>query len=120
MRGAKRAAVVPYGGGLLPPLRSRRSPDRARIWTARSPTLKTDGLKPIRTVGVMMLGAKRAEFTPTSPFSPFPGERLRTQETLQEQGNLRSITCARKALRRPLVNHVCSVRRPARSMYILS
>ena len=64
MLGAKGAAVVPYGGGLLPPLRSRRSPDRARIWTARSPTLKTDGLKPIRTVGVMILGAKLAAVVP--------------------------------------------------------
>ncbi len=52
MLGAKRVALAPYGGGLLPP----QFNDYAN---------KTDGLKPIRTVRVLMLGAKRAVLATT-------------------------------------------------------
>jgi len=51
MPGARRAVLGPYGGGLLPP----QINDYAN---------KADGLKPIRTVGVMMLGAKGAAVVP--------------------------------------------------------
>ena len=43
----------PYGGGLLPPQFDYYANE-------------ADGLKPIRTVGVMMLGAKRAVLAPAA------------------------------------------------------
>jgi hypothetical protein len=53
MLGAKRAVFVPYGGDLLSP-------------QFNIDASEADGPRPIRTVGVMMLGAKRAVLTLTA------------------------------------------------------